>query len=232
MAMDVLSRLHLPLSGLRGQTYDGAANMSGKYSGAQAVIKKKQPLSLYVHCGARCVNLVTQKACTASKLLRNSLDWVHQLGNLYSLSGKFKEKFNQIARADYGIASPLKPLCQTRWTVRHQAVTSVLKQYDSVLTSLEEMSNSNAPSAATANGLHQQFLKGQTLLGLVLAGAVIGELECLNASLQRKTQTISGMKAAISCVQSVLKDKRNEDAFQSLFEQANVIVDSLNLEPF
>lgn len=94
------------------------------------------------------------------------------------------------------------------------------------------MSNSNAPSAATANGLHQQFLKGQTLLGLVLAGAVIGELECLNASLQRKTQTISGMKAAISCVQSVLKDKRNEDAFQSLFEQANVIVDSLNLEPF
>lgn len=67
-------------------------------------------------------------------------------------------------------------------------------------------------------------------MGLVLAGAVIGELECLNRSLQRKTQTISGMKAAVSCVQYVLKDKRNEEAFQSLFEQANVIVNSLNLK--
>ncbi|MBN3304790.1 ZMYM1 protein, partial [Amia calva] len=159
-AIDVLSRLHLPLSALRGQTYDGAANMSGKYSGAQAIIRKKHPLSLYVHCGAHCVNLVTQKAYTASKLLRDSLDW----------------------------------------------------------------------SAATANGLHQQFLKGNTLLGLVSAGAVIGELECLNTSLQRKTQTISGMKDAVYCVQSVLKDKRNEEAFQSLFEQATVIVNSLNLE--
>lgn len=42
MAVDVLCRLNLPLSPLRGQTYDGAANMSGKHSGAQAVIKKKE----------------------------------------------------------------------------------------------------------------------------------------------------------------------------------------------
>lgn len=35
-------RLHLPISGLRGQTYDGAANMSGRFSGTQAVLKKKQ----------------------------------------------------------------------------------------------------------------------------------------------------------------------------------------------
>lgn len=34
VAADVLLRLNLPMSGLRGQTYDGASNMAGKYTGA------------------------------------------------------------------------------------------------------------------------------------------------------------------------------------------------------
>lgn len=42
-AVDVLLRLNLPMSCLRGQTYHGAANMSGAYSGAQAEMKKQQP---------------------------------------------------------------------------------------------------------------------------------------------------------------------------------------------
>lgn len=50
--MDVLLRLNLSISGLRGQAYDGAANMAGIYSGAQAFIKQHQPLAPYVHCGA------------------------------------------------------------------------------------------------------------------------------------------------------------------------------------
>ena len=45
MVFDVLMRLNLPLSGLRAQTYDGAANMSRAYNGCQAKVKEQQPLS-------------------------------------------------------------------------------------------------------------------------------------------------------------------------------------------
>jgi hypothetical protein len=38
---DVLLRFDLPLSKLRGQTYDDAANMAGQYHGCQALISKK-----------------------------------------------------------------------------------------------------------------------------------------------------------------------------------------------
>lgn len=55
VATDVLLRLNLPMSGLRGQSYDGASNMAGKYTGAQAIVRRQQPLALYVHCGAHCV---------------------------------------------------------------------------------------------------------------------------------------------------------------------------------
>lgn len=59
-----------------------------------------------------------------------------------------------------------------------------------VLSSLEEMAEGNSPIETTANGLHQQFKKGKTVLGLVLAEAVIGELECLNTFLQRRTDRL------------------------------------------
>jgi hypothetical protein len=77
VVLDVLQRLNLPISGLRGQAYDGAANMAGKYNGAQAIIKQQQPLAHYVHCTAHCVNLITRQACTATHFVRNALDWVN-----------------------------------------------------------------------------------------------------------------------------------------------------------
>ena len=58
MVFDVLMRLNLPLSGLRAQTYDGAANMSGAYNGCQAKVKEQQPLAIFFHCGAHMANLV------------------------------------------------------------------------------------------------------------------------------------------------------------------------------
>lgn len=75
VTLDALTRLNLPLSCLRGQTYDGAANMSGKLNGAQAIIRKQQPLAVNVHCGAHCINLVTQKACMASAMIRDN-PWI------------------------------------------------------------------------------------------------------------------------------------------------------------
>ncbi len=77
MVTDVLLRLNLPMSALRGQSYDGASNMAGKYSGAQAVVREQQPLALYVHCGAHCVNLITQAGCSVSPMIRDCLSWVH-----------------------------------------------------------------------------------------------------------------------------------------------------------
>ena len=50
---DVLTRLMLHISNLRAQTYDGAANMSGKFNGFQAVISQNYPLALFFHCAAR-----------------------------------------------------------------------------------------------------------------------------------------------------------------------------------
>ena len=52
MILDVLIRLQLPIEKLRSQTYNGAANMAGKFQGYQKEIKKHQPLARFINCGA------------------------------------------------------------------------------------------------------------------------------------------------------------------------------------
>jgi hypothetical protein len=41
VATDVVLRLNLPMSGLREQSYDGASNMAGKYTGALAIVRRQ-----------------------------------------------------------------------------------------------------------------------------------------------------------------------------------------------
>ena len=48
----VFCRFGLELQNLRGQFYDGASNMSGRFNGLQAKIQDVNKSALYVHCYA------------------------------------------------------------------------------------------------------------------------------------------------------------------------------------
>lgn len=70
---DVFIRLQLDFSKLRGQCYDGAANMSGRHNGLQARILKIEPRALFVHCNAHNLNLVVQDAITTVEWTRDNI---------------------------------------------------------------------------------------------------------------------------------------------------------------
>ncbi len=46
----------MKIENIRGQGYDGAANMSGHYKGLQSRILRQNPKALYVNCQAHCLN--------------------------------------------------------------------------------------------------------------------------------------------------------------------------------
>lgn len=207
---DVLLHVNLSITGLRGQAYDGAANMAGKYAGTQAIIQREQPLAPYVHCGAHCVNLITQQACTASAVIRNSIEWVHELGILFCRSGKLKDIFKGIAKTGEGPQQAIRPLCPTRWTVRTSAIHAVLNQYEHVLRALSEMATSASDAAGRAQGLYDKFQQGNVVLGLLLALETTEELETLNVSLQHRTQTVDGMLSAVACVKDTFAKKETQ----------------------
>ncbi|KAK0144264.1 Zinc finger MYM-type protein 1 [Merluccius polli] len=231
IASDVLLRLDLPLSGLRGQTYDGAANMSGHLSGMQALVRRVQPLATFIHCGPHCVNLVTQAVSSSAPVVNDALHWIHDLGCLFGQSGKFKTIFKQIAISENGSVTTIKPLCATRWTVRTPAIKSVLAQYELVMAALEEMAAvKGSVSAPRARGLLDHFNKGTTILGLVLGQEIFLKLEGLNRSLQGRAVTIGGMLKAVECTKKALVAGRTDDAFMSLYSRAVELTTSFDLE--
>jgi len=70
---EVLDDLNLDINNLRGQGYDGAANMSSKRVGVQAQIKKDAPLAVYTHCASHRLNLVIAHSCGLPSV-RNVID--------------------------------------------------------------------------------------------------------------------------------------------------------------
>lgn len=74
LMFDVLLRLQLPLSNLRGKTYDGAGKMSGIHKGTKSIVIDKQSLADYIHCDAHCINLVMKTCCDTSKTVK--MQWI------------------------------------------------------------------------------------------------------------------------------------------------------------
>ena len=176
--------------------------MSGQYKGCQAKICEKQPLALFVHCGAHCVNLVSQSVGEGVIPIRDAMATLQELGNLFSQSIKCRTSFTLITQSDVriGRAQQIRPMCPTRWLVRVSAIKALLNQYEQVLESLEEMSHpSSGPNVSVrASGLHTQLSEGVTLLSLKMALKVFAILEVLNRSLQSRYQTVSGMLQAVT----------------------------------
>ncbi len=56
--MALLSENGLNAENIRGQGYDGAANMSASYKGLQARLQRQNEKALFVHCHAHGLNLV------------------------------------------------------------------------------------------------------------------------------------------------------------------------------
>ena len=193
MITDALCRLGLPISRLRGMAFDGAANMSGKIGGAQAHLKRQQPAALFVHCGAHVVNLVARDCAETSTLIRNALQTVNEIGALFSQSIKFREKFAAIRSEEGDDVQKLRPLCQTRWTVRLAAVEAIVQQYDDVLDALHVISSGNSGVSVRASGLHVQLNKGSTLMALLMARVVLTPLDRLKRLLQRETCSVSDL---------------------------------------
>ena len=61
--LHTLEKLSLDPQYLRGQAYDGAGNMAGKYHGAATLIQSDFPKATYFHCAAHVLNLCIVAAC-------------------------------------------------------------------------------------------------------------------------------------------------------------------------
>ena len=70
---DVLVRLHLSPSKMRGQCYDGASCMGGVKSGVAARLSREEPRAVYTHCYGHALSLTCSDAIKQCRLLRQHM---------------------------------------------------------------------------------------------------------------------------------------------------------------
>ena len=223
MILDALIRLQLPIENLPSQTYDGAANMPGKFRGCQAEVKKHQPLARFVHCGAHVTQLVVAKSVQKAAFLRDALDHIHELDKLYAQSGKFKNLYLSQNYDDVEGINPglLKPICPTRWLTQFSAVKSVLKNYSHILDALQtDSANFGTSGAAKANDIYVCLANSKCVLGLHAASSILELLETLNRSLQGSSVHVDGMIQSVQLVKNELSNIRTSGAFGDIFKEA------------
>ncbi|XP_022164655.1 52 kDa repressor of the inhibitor of the protein kinase-like [Myzus persicae] len=183
-----LDDLGLNIKYLRGQGYDGGANMSGKYQGVQAQILKIQHLALYTHCASHCLNLSISKACSVV-LIRNVVGNIQEVITFFRASPKrmLLLKTTLMKVLPNSKSFRLKSVCETRWIERQDAILQFLELYDVIINCLDELVNSNEEITLTsskANNLLNSMLKFEFLITL----QVLAELFSITLPLSKQLQ--------------------------------------------
>jgi hypothetical protein len=82
--------MDLDIKKLRGQGYDGASYMSGRFQGVKARIQQVQPLAIYTHCVAHVLNLVVVSLVVihscSNHFIRDTLAVVKEVINFFKES--------------------------------------------------------------------------------------------------------------------------------------------------
>ncbi|XP_065674051.1 zinc finger MYM-type protein 1-like [Hydra vulgaris] len=123
--LDLLERYDIDITNCRGQAYDNASNMSGKYSGLQARLKERSELAFYIPCAGYSLNLVGQ--CSVSECI-NSINYFGVLQSLYSFFVASTHRWDLLK----GNHATVKRLSDTRWSCRSDALKTLVENFDGI----------------------------------------------------------------------------------------------------
>ena len=184
--LEYLQSTGLDILKIRGQCYDGAGNMAGKYNGVQALIRERVPLANYIHCKSHCLNL---SLVHSSKLpcVRTMMSTVQDIAFAFDYSAKRLTAFADELAKDAATKEvmdgrqKLKTLCETRWMSRADALHTFKNAYRVVVHALESLQENGDVKAGDKLNAILQF---QFIVTLVATEHILNNLVGLTAVLQ------------------------------------------------
>lgn len=205
--INTINELNISITYCRGQSYDNAANMSGKYAGLQAKIKEYSKTANFVPCSAHSLNLVGISAadcCQEAILFFSTLDSVY---NFFSGStGRWI-----ILEKHLKSTKKVKQLSQTRWSARYDATSALLESYTFILNALDEILNDECNNSLTkceATGIKNNMTTLNFAVMLVLWNKLLERINSTSKILQDPQINLSVVvKVYDSLVQFIHKER-------------------------
>ena len=134
--LEFLRDTGIDITRCRGQTYDNASNMSGRYSGMQKLIKDVVATADYIPCAAHSLNLVGAAAVGSCPEAVSFFGLVQQIYNFFSAS---THRWSVISNALSKKQALPKQLSQTRWSARADAIAALRNGFGEFCDALESI---------------------------------------------------------------------------------------------
>ncbi|XP_063800287.1 52 kDa repressor of the inhibitor of the protein kinase-like [Pseudophryne corroboree] len=232
--IESLKSANLDIAYLRGQGYDGGANMSGLLKGVQAQILRMQPLAIYTNCANHRLNLALNKASTVTSI-RITVGIIANINNFLRDSAfrmhLLSDKINEMLPSQKAVKA--KKLCETRWVERHDGILHFLEILPAVVGVLEDIGNSTSTNAASnAQSLLAVICKFEFLVSLKILSKILAitlplsvQLQTVNVDFGKSVEMVEFVKSALRRIR-----QHSEDEFKILFGQTKVVADNLDVE--
>ncbi|KYN28514.1 Zinc finger MYM-type protein 1 [Trachymyrmex cornetzi] len=208
---DILLRYELDITKLRGQCFNGAANMSGKYSGVQTLLRKLESRVLFVHCTAHILNLVAQDAMKNVEMINNFIGVAKDVISFIRDFPKRIAIFKDLqATCDENLPA-LSSFCPTSWganftypCMRVKSLKTIAANYEQILFFLDEISTNKTDAGSKANGFSQYLQSFEFYFCLLISIQALEKIEILNAQLQKSDLNLCELhekvKAILECI--------------------------------
>ena len=245
--IECLERLSLDPKNCRGQTYDGAGNMSGKQKGCAATFQRIAPRALYCHCASHDLNLALSKACALPEV-HTMLCVIKSVGIYFKYSPKRTRQLessvvdqkgeNDINNEQGRKVERMKLLSDTSWVERHTCLNDMDILYTSIEETLEIISSKtlksewDSKSVTEANGLLSQLTSWPFIVTFRCAVYFFGFTKSLSSLLQGSSTDIVQAYEEISLIVKEFEEIRiNADKeFAQLFSSAEEMGKRVGME--
>lgn len=228
---DTLLRMNLSLAKARGQCYDGASNMAGIRNGVATQIQKEEPRAIFTHCYGHSLNLAVGDMVKKSKILKKALETTHEIIKLVKYSPRRENLFNTIKGEMAPGTIGVRTLCPTRWTVRADAMQSIIQNY-AVLQELWDQAVDivhDTETIAHIRGVASQMQRFDFFFGLVLGEFLLRHTDNLSRTLQKSCSASKGQIVA-NMTKKTLFNTRSEQNFDLFWDKVTKLAVNLDVE--
>ena len=221
--LQTLENNGLDIQNVRGQGYDGAANMSSLRKGVAGRVLALNDLALYSHCSSHKLNLAVVHSCAIPEI-RNSSEVMGKLARFFSYSPKREHFLLQLIEKECPERKKkkLKDVCRTRWVERHEAYSTMLELYVLLVKALDNMVTSedfDVDSRAQALSFLKSLKSSDYIVSCLVINKALAVLQPVSVKLQGVAVDVI---VANDMVGSVIDElKLFDDAtFSEIYQQA------------
>jgi hypothetical protein len=236
-----ISNFGLSFKNVIGCSFDGAANMKGKYNGLQARMKKENENMIYTHCMGHVLNLVIGDSTAACSIAENLFGLVEESAVFISQSYKRTTIWTNEVKKEHDVHAKLrrlKKIVATRWWSKHKALSAIIdfneheKKFVKFITFLNvlfEIANGNfdAKTKFLASVLLEKWIKFESILISSILLDLFEITSPVSEFLQRKEIDYSKAWAAIETLLKQVKKKNTEECFDKIVGKCQKFIEKV-----